>query len=474
MAKAREIMDSTDVCYLPAVELREHYRARSLSPVEVTEAVLTRIERLEPQLNAFVTVTPELALTQARAAEQAYARGDAAPLAGVPTSIKDLTMTKGIRSTRGSLLHKDLVPDFDPPVVERLYAAGIAMLGKTNTPESGWKGETTNRVSGSTRNPWNLGHTPGGSSGGASAAVAAGLGPLAQGSDGAGSIRIPSSFAGTFGLKPSYGLVPQYPASPMELLSHSGPMTRTVADAALMLTVMAGADARDRLSWSSDLDYFERLNPDLTGLKVAWSPDLGYARVDAEVLALTEAAVERFRELGCQVEAATPDAGDPWELVDIIWSASQAGAFADRLDEVGHLLDPGLLEVIEHGMNFSGAEVVAAHSRRVDYYHKLREFMEGYDLLLTPTLPITAFKVGQNHPGEICGQPTTYLGWTAFAYPFNITGQPAASVPCGFDTRGLPVGLQLVGRWRDDQKVLNAAAAFEQVAPWADIRPQLD
>ncbi len=467
-------MDAQDICYLSAVELRELFVARSLSPVEVAEAVLARIERLEPTLNAFVTVTPGLALDGAQKAEQSYAQGDAPPLAGIPTSIKDLTMTKGVRSTRGSLLHKEYVPDFDPPVVERLYSAGIAMLGKTNTPESGWKGETTNRVSGSTHNPWKHGHTPGGSSGGASAAVAAGMGPLAQGSDGAGSIRIPSSFAGTFGLKPSYGLIPQFPASPMELLSHVGPMTRTVADAALMLTVMAGEDPRDRLSWSSNLDYLADLSPDIAGLKVAWSPDLGYARVDAEVRAITEAAANCFQELGCQVDEATPDASDPWELVDIIWSASQAGAFADRLDEVGHLLDPGLLKVIEHGMEFSGAEVVAAHGRRVAYYHKLRQFMENYDILLTPTLPITAFEVGKNHPGEICGKPTTYLGWTAFAYPFNITGQPAASVPCGFDKRGLPVGLQIVGRWRDDQTVLNAAAAFEQIAPWAGDRPPLN
>jgi aspartyl-tRNA(Asn)/glutamyl-tRNA(Gln) amidotransferase subunit A len=260
----------------------------------------------------------------------------------------------------------------------------------------------------------------------------------------------------------------------MELLSHVGPMTRTVADAALMLTVMAGEDPRDRLSWSSNLDYLADLSPDIAGLKVAWSPDLGYARVDAEVRAITEAAANCFQELGCQVDEATPDASDPWELVDIIWSASQAGAFADRLDEVGHLLDPGLLKVIEHGMEFSGAEVVAAHGRRVAYYHKLRQFMENYDILLTPTLPITAFEVGKNHPGEICGKPTTYLGWTAFAYPFNITGQPAASVPCGFDKRGLPVGLQIVGRWRDDQTVLNAAAAFEQIAPWAGDRPPLN
>lgn len=467
-------MDAADICYLSAVDLREQYTTGALSPVEVTEAVLARIERLEPALNAYVTVTAELAIEGAKAAEAAYRSGDAGPLAGIPTSIKDLTMTKGIRSTRGSLLMKDHVPDFDPPVVERLYKAGIVMLGKTNTPESGWKGETTNRVSGSTQNPWKHGKTPGGSSGGASAAVAAGMGQLAQGSDGAGSIRIPSAFAGIFGLKPSFGLVPQYPASPMELFSHVGPMTRTVADAAMMLTVMAGEDERDRLSWSSGRDYLADLKLDMSGLRIAWSSDLGYARLDPDVRATTEAAVNAFQELGCEVVEATPKVEDQWDMVNVIWCSSQAGAFGDRIDEIGDLLDPGLRDIVYRGFEFTGAELVEAHTRRAAYYQKMRQFMENFDLLLTPTLPVTAFDVGLNHPPEVGGKPTTFLGWTAFAYPFNITGQPAASVPCGFDRNGLPIGLQIVGRWRDDQTVLNAAAAFEAIAPWAGDRPPLD
>lgn len=467
-------MSETEVCYLSAVELLEHYRSGRLSPVEVTRAVLNRMDRLEPQINAFINPTPDLAMEHATAAEAAYRNGTAGPLAGVPTSIKDLTATKGIRTTRGSLVMQDLVPDYDPPLVERLYDAGIVMLGKSSTPEFGWKGETTNRISGTTRNPWNLDKTPGGSSGGASAAIAAGMGPLAQGSDGAGSIRIPSSFAGIFGLKPTFGLVPQYPASPMELFAHVGPMTRTVADAALMLTVMAGGDARDRLSWSSGLDYHAGLHADIAGLKIAWSPDLGYARVEPDVRATTEAAANSFTELGCEVVEVTPDAPDQWELVEIIWSSALAAAWADKLDEVGHLLDPGMLQVIEIGMQFSGAEVAAAHSRRARYYQTMHAFMQDYDLLLTPTLPTTAFNAGDDHPGEICGKPTTFLGWTAFAYPFNITGQPAASVPCGFDRNGLPIGLQIVGRMRADQTVLNAAAAFERIAPWSNDRPALD
>ncbi len=253
----------TEFHTMPATELIAGYRAKSFSPVEVTEAILRRIDQLDPKINAFITKTPELAIEQAKVAETAYLDGDAGSLAGIPTSIKDLTVTKGIRTTRGSLLYADWVPDFDAPVVERVYAAGAVMLGKTNTPEVGWKGETTNRVSGSTHNPWKYGLTPGGSSGGGAAAVAIGFGPLAQGSDGAGSIRIPCSFSGIFGLKPSFGLVPTYPPSPSGDISHIGPMTRTVDDAALFLNVLAGADARDRLSWSSGIDYVSALRKPL-------------------------------------------------------------------------------------------------------------------------------------------------------------------------------------------------------------------
>ena len=319
-------MNATDLCYLPATELRNLYKKREVSPVEVTEAMLARIEQRNPTINAYVTVTPELALEQARAAEKMYRENESPPaLAGIPTSIKDLTATNGIRTTRGSLVYQDFVPDFDPPIVERLYAAGIVMLGKTNTPEYGWKGDSTNRVVGSTHNPWKHGQTAGGSSGGAAAAVAAGLGPLSQGSDGAGSIRIPSSFCGIYGLKPSWGLVPQYPSSAVELLSHAGPMTRTVRDAALMLNVIAGADPRDRLSWSSGIDYLSALEGDVAGLRIAWSPDLGFAQVDPEVQQITANAAARFAELGCHIEKAHPDVPDPWEFVDVIWSAAFGG-----------------------------------------------------------------------------------------------------------------------------------------------------
>lgn len=468
-------MDTTDLCYLSALELRTLYQKREVSPVEVTGAVLSRIDRLNPSINAFITVTPELALRQARAAEGAYAKKEFPPLlAGIPASLKDLTPTKGIRTTRGSLVYKDWVPDFDAPIVERLYAAGGVMLGKTNTPEMGWKGDSGNRIVGPTHNPWKLGRTAGGSSGGAAAAVASGLGPLAQGTDGAGSIRIPASFCGLYGLKPSWGLIPQYPASVVELLSHIGPITRTVRDAALMLTVMAGADPRDRLSLPVQTDFLSAMEGSIAGLRVAWSPDLGYAAIDPEVREIAAAAARRFGELGCHVEEAHPGVQDPWDFVNLIWASAFAGLYLHNLNEVRDLIDPGLLAVMEQGQRFSAAELASAYTRRNDYYHNWRAFMQNYDFMLTPTLPVTAFTAGDDHPARIDGRPTTYLGWTAFTYPFDVTGQPAATLPCGFASNRLPVGLHIVGRWRDDITVLRASAAFEALAPWADVRPPTD
>ncbi len=457
---------------MSALELREQYRTGQLSPVEVTEAVLARIDEVNPRLNAFVTVTHERAMEDARAAEAAYQAGAAEPLAGIPTSIKDLVPTKGIRTTSGSLLHKDRVPDSDAPLVERLYSAGIVMLGKTNTPENGWKGDSGNAIIGPTHNPWQHGRTAGGSSGGAAAGVVAGLGALAQGGDGAGSIRIPAAFSGCFGLKPSFGLVP-HPSSSAMLTAHAGPMTRTVRDAALMLNVLACPDARDRHSFPTNVDFLAGLEGGVQGLKVAWSPDLGYAAIEPEVRELTEAAARCFEELGCDVVEAHPNVPDVWPVMDTLWLCTQAGGHIDDLEAVRDQIDPGRLKLVERGRQISGADLTRANMQRHDFYHAMREFMQDYDLLLTPALPLTAFPAGDDYPELIDGKPTNYLGWTGFSYPFNLTGQPAASIPCGFASDGLPVGLQIVGRWRDDLMVLRAAAAFEELMPWRDRRPPL-
>ena len=466
-------VEPTEIAYLSATELIAAYRTRTLSPVEVAQATLDRIERIDPTLNAFVTVTGDLAVEQARAAEAAYAEGSAGALAGVPLSIKDITVTAGIRTTFGSHGRAGYVPTEDAPLVERARDAGAVMVGKTTTPEFGWKGETSSPLLGTTRNPWDLARTPGGSSGGAAAAVAAGLGPLAHGTDGAGSIRIPASFSGVFGVKPSYGLIPVYPASAVGDLAHWGPITRTVADAALFMDVTAHADARDRTSWGGPGGYRAALDaPSPPDLRVAWSADLGYAAVEPEVARVAEqAAVALADALGVELVRDHPALDDPWPIEDAIWSAGMAALYEDSLVAFREQLDPGLLAVIAFGRSLSAVDLATAARRRNVYCDGWRRFMERYDVVLTPTLPCIAFPVGQDQPHAVAGRDVGYLSWTALTYPFNLTGQPAATVPCGFDDQGLPVGLQIVGRWRDDATVLRVAAAFERAMPWRQHRP---
>ena len=468
------VLPADDLAYLSAVELGRRFRDRTLSPVEVTNGILERIEQLNPTLNAFITVTFDLARRQAQQADAAFSRRENdRPLLGIPLSLKDLLPTRGIRTTRGSALSADWVPDFDAPVAERAYEAGAVLLGKTNTSELGWKGATSNLLMEPARNPWNLERTPGGSSGGASAALAAGLGPLAHGSDGAGSIRIPAAFSGVFGLKPSCGLVPAWPASPVGHLSHQGPMARTVTDAALLLGALAGSDDRDRFSFGErGVDYVAAAEGGIEGFRVAFSPDLGYATVEHEVATLAARAAQSFEALGCSVEEASPALTDPWPAVDIVWATAHAAPHADDFEDVRDRIDPGRAAMIERGLRASGVDLVRAQLVMAETVDRLRTFMERFDLLLTPTLPITAFAADADRPGSLVGDRAR-VSWTPFTYPFNVTGQPAASVPCGFADDGLPVGLQIVGRWRDDGAVLRAAAAYEEAHPWAHLKPAL-
>ena len=469
-------MTSSDLAFTPATELAALIRARKLSPVELTRVVLDRIERLNPIVNAFCTITPDVALAAAREAEQAVMRGELrGPLHGVPFSIKDLHYTKGIRTMSGSFVFEHRVPDVDPPVVRRLKEAGGVLLGKTSTPEFGWKGLGDCPVTGITRNPWNTGMTTGGSSAGAGAAAAAGLGPIHQGSDGAGSIRIPSGFCGIFGLKPSYGRVPMWPISNNDYASHMGPMTRTVADAALMLSIMAGPDDWDRTSLeATPEDYVGKLDAGITGLRVAFSPDLGGITVDAEVAALIRDAVRAFDELGCVVEEVKPGFADSHDLIRCLWSAHEAGNYAQYLREWRDRMDPGLVACIEDGLQYSMVEYVEARGQKLAYWDTVRPLFEKFDLLLTPTLSVAAFPVGRLNPEHWPQHAWDWIGWASFSYPFNFTGQPAASVPAGFTPAGLPVGLQIVGRRFADLTVLQAAAAFEAARPWARRHPSLD
>ncbi len=462
-----------ELCFLPATELLAEYRRRALSPVEVVDAVLEQIDRLDPRLHAFITVTAEEARQQALEAEYAYAHGDRRPLLGVPVSIKDVTPVAGVRWTSGSLLWKDRIATEDAPIVERLRAAGAVIIGKTNTPELGWKGDSGNRLIGPTRNPWHLERTAGGSSGGAAAAVAAGMGPLAQGTDGAGSVRIPASFCGIVGFKPSFGLVPYYPPSAVELLAHVGPMARTVTDAALMLAVMAGPDPRDRNSLPDTGVDFTRLEDGVRGKRLLWLARVGEVPVEREVAEIARRATAAFEELGCLIDEWTEPLEDPYPVLDVLWSSAMAAVHRDDYEQVRELLDPGRCQVIERGFGWRGVDVAWALAERSRYADRLRRELEAYDFVLSPTTPVTAFAAGADHPGSIAGYPTTYLNWTPFTYPFNFTGQPAISVPAGFTSAGLPVGLQIVGRWRDDLGVLRAAYAFERLRPWRHVRPPM-
>ncbi|HET8628359.1 MAG TPA: amidase [Thermomicrobiales bacterium] len=468
-------MDPADLCYTPATELARLIRERALSPVELTEALLARIERLNPALNAYCTVTADEARAAARAAEAAVTRGDPlGPLHGVPVSIKDLTLTKGVRTTRGSRAYADFVPDIDAPPVERVKAAGGVVLGKTTTPEFGWKGDTSSPLLGTTHNPWDRTKSAGGSSGGAGVAVAAGLGPLAIGSDGAGSIRIPACFCGIVGLKPQLGRVPYYPGSGTETISHIGPMVRTVRDTALLLDVIAGPDERDRLTLpASGVDYLAACEGGVRGLRVAWSPDLGYAAVEPEVRDVAAAAARRFAaDLGCELDEANPGFPDPSEPELLIFYAGEAANVADLDADRRALLDPEMVRAVEEETRGrTAADYARAIRARQELWDTTRRFFARYDLLLTPTIAVAPFTAGEEGPRVVAGREVPRFGWTPFTYPFNLTGQPALTVPAGWTTGGLPVGLQIVGRRYDEATVLRAGAAFEDAQPWADRRP---
>jgi aspartyl-tRNA(Asn)/glutamyl-tRNA(Gln) amidotransferase subunit A len=469
-------MASDELCWISASNLAAMIRRRKVSPVEIVDAVLARIGRLNPQINAYVTVTADEAREAARAAERALGRRRAAlgPLHGVPFSVKDVVVTKGVRTTFGTRLFADHVPVEDAPMVARLKAAGAIMVGKTNTPTLGWLGVTHNLLFGATRNPWHLDRTPGGSSGGASAAVAAGLAPIAVGTDGGGSIRIPASFAGIFGHKPSYGRIPTHPASAAWSVSHIGPMTRTVADAALVMQVCAGPDERDQYSLPRErVNYVRAIRGGVEGLRVAYAEDLGnLTALDPEVRPATTRAARAFRELGCRVETVAPRWPSPaecWYEIFCGGLATRLLPYRDRRDDI----EPGLQTIIETAAAAPPSRYVQAWFDRLAWWQHPRAFFERYDLLLTPTVSCPAFPLGLDYPPEVAGKPVMPYGWIPYTYPFNLTGQPAASVPCGFTRDGLPIGLQIVGRRFDDATVLRAAAAFERTRPWANARPAL-
>lgn len=470
-------MPHDEVVWWSALELASAIRDKRLSPVGVTKAVLARIERLNPQLNAFCLVTAEAALAQARAAEAAVIRGEPLGLLhGVPLSIKDVLFTRGAVTTGGSRLFQHIVPTEDTVAVSRLREAGAVIVGKTNTSELGHKAVTTNPLFGATRNPWQPAVTPGGSSGGAAAAVAAGLGPIAIGTDGGGSVRIPASCCDLFGFKPSGGRVPNAPGFPgWERLAQIGPLTRSVRDAALVLDVIAGPDDRDLDSVPGQAPSFvSACNDGAKGLHVAWAPDLGFARVDPEVLHLCAEAAGQFESLGCHVEVVNPAWESPEDAFGTLVTAQFFAAWADRLPHDEALMDPTLVKFIRRGEGISARRYLDAQAWTRNFWLEVHGFLARFDLLLTPTIAVPPFGVHESPPREIAGERVSVLGWMPFTYPFNLTGQPAASVPVGLTGSGLPVGLQIVGRRYADATVFAASAAYEAACPWALRRPPVE
>ncbi len=459
---------SDDLAMMTAPEMLRLFRARKLSPVEVTRATLDRIRRYDAKLVAFRMVAPKEALAAARESEARWMRGRPKGLIdGVPTTIKDQWLTKGWSTLRGSLLTPRKGPwKEDSPQVARLREHGAVLLGKTTMPEQGWKGVTDCALTGISRNPWNPAKTCGGSSGGAAIAAAAGFGALNLGSDGAGSIRMPAGFCGVFGLKGTFARVPAYPYGTLPMCSHSGPLTRTVADGALMYTVLTEPDPRDWLAVPYDArDYRVGLEDGVRGLRIAYSRTLGYAKVDREVAAIVDRAAKAFEDLGAIVEEKDPGFANPYEPFVAYYNAAIAVAY-ERAggDKMARYMDPGYVRMAKQGKRYTAKDLLDAWDARHNLGRHMNLFHQRYDILLTPQLPLAAFDAGiEFPPGR---GMKSWFDWSPFTYPFNFTMQPAATVPCGLTRAGLPVAIQVVtARYREDL-AFRAARAYESIRPF--------
>jgi aspartyl-tRNA(Asn)/glutamyl-tRNA(Gln) amidotransferase subunit A len=460
---------------LSASKMAKLFAKGKLSPVEVAKASLALMAKLEPTLNAMSLIDEKATLKQARSSERRWHKREAlSAIDGVPALIKDILLSIGQPNLRGSKTidpHQEW-PE-DAPSVARLREAGCVFMGRTTTPEFGWKGVTDSPLTGITRNPWNPALTPGGSSGGSSAALAAHYAPLALGTDGGGSIRIPASFTGTFGLKPSFGRVPAYPLSPFGTVAHVGPMTRNVLDAALMMNEISKPDTRD---WQSlpyaEIDYTAKLERGIKGMTFAYSPTLGYANVDPEVAKHVKQAVKVLRELGAKIIQIDPGFEDPAEIFRTIWWSGARAALGALPSEKLALLEPALADVVEQSRSITVEQMQQANTCRGAFGAHMKSFMLKYDALITPTMPIVAFEAGKLQPADPDNRGK-WVNWTPFTYPFNLTQQPAVSINCGFTKAGLPIGLQIVGRMFEDARVLRIAAAYEDVANYEKKKPRL-
>ena len=476
-------MTNDDLCYLSGGEAARLIAARQISPVELVDAVWARVEAVQPHINAFTVVRAEAARAEAKAAEAALAGGGVlGPLHGVPLTVKDMIDVAGERITWGSYMFENNVPAADAPVVARLKAAGGIVLGITNMPECGPKATTDNPLWGTTRNPWNLEHTPGGSSGGAGAAVASGCGALAIGTDRAGSVRIPASCCGVVGLKTTAGAWPN--TNVLDFFDKAnviGPLTRTVSDAALMMSVVTGPDERDPLSFGArrrDFSAAADARGDMKGMRLAWASTVGNSEVDDDTLAQCEAAVKALGGLGAEVEEIDLDLTASVDMLFVLVGARLHAAYGDKLEEFGERIDPSLRQAIEDGAKWTGADVFEAAFLRVKLFKDVEALFSNFDLIATPTVTMPTIPLDQ-----ITWDPVTVNGkrlrsgrydWFPYCHPFNHTGHPAISVPAGWtSSEDLPVGLQLVAPWHAEERLLGAAAELEAARPWAHRRPPL-
>jgi len=472
-------MNQEDICFMPAWEMREKIIRQELSSQEITETIIDRIQRINPIINAYCTTTFDLARETAKEADKVVKKGEKLGiLHGIPTSIKDLIDTKGIRTTYGCVIYQNFIPEKNAIAVNRLLEEGIVLLGKTNTPSVGLKAVTDNLIFGESKNPWNIKRTPGGSSGGSAAAVAAGLGPLSIGSDGGGSIRIPSSLCGVYGLKPHFGTIPRiFEKMGFCTLSHYGPIVRYVKDAALMMNAMAGPYPLDKYSLNSQkINYLDALKEMPNRLKIGYSLDLGYVKaIDPEVEKAINNSIQKFESLDWSIEQVEfSKLKKAYASFLAIATSSNAYDFKGYLNEWREKLDPSLVKVLDAGLNIKAFDIQQAESFRKELDLKFDQYFQEYDILITPTTAIPAFELGSMFPPKIGGKNVTPLGWMPYTYIFNMTWHPAASIPCGWNSEGLPIGMQIIGRRYDEKMVLQVSQAFEEIAPWQNKRPILN
>jgi amidase len=467
-------MTGNEICYLTAREIRDKIRNRDLSAVEVMEAHLAQIEKVNPTVNAIVTLHPDQALDEAKAADAAISNGEAlGPLHGLPTAVKDLTLTKGMRTTFGSPIYKDNIPDRDAIIVERIKKAGAIIIGKTNTPEFGAGSNTFNPVFGATLNPYDTSKTCGGSSGGAGVSLACRMLPIADGTDLGGSLRNPANFNNVVGLRPSPGRVPGVSPLGWSTLAVPGPMARTVGDLALHLSAIAGPDNRSPISIDQPGSVFAApLERDFSGVRIAYMPDLDGLPVDPRVALIIKNCVGVLESLGCVVDEAAPDFSNADEVFKTLRAWGTASVRSELLEQHRDLIKGTIIGEIEAGLKLKASDVGKAEAMRTAYFNRVNSFMNTYEFMVMPVNQLPPFDVTTEYPTEINGvQMESYIDWMKSCYYISSLGHPAASVPCGFTPEGLPVGLQIVGRHHDDFGVLQLANAFEKATMFGDRLP---